>query len=538
MNKLISLLKASMAGGLQLFNYRGKTERSQRIMPLVLGALVWISMLISASAMATELQQDGNGVALLSLYTLVTSIIILMEGIYKSSDLLFKPKDNDLLLSMPIPKRHIILARIIKFYIYELLYCLIFLLPAVVAYATTFDINPPLFWLTSITVLLLTPIIPIALSCIIGLISSSISSRFKHKNFFQVILSFIFLIALAIFIIISNTDSSFEGRAIVAISDKVANYYYPAQTFVNLVSDFNIWQYLLFIAINLVVLVVPTLIVSHFYAKIVNRLGAIKQTTTTSTNYNFKRHSQTAAMIKKEIVKYFNTPVLLMNTAIGLILFIVAVVALCFKYDDFIASLTSSTENFPLTSEQILSYLPSVTVALVAFASLMTFITATIISLEGKTFNLLKTLPISGHKVIMTKVLAAVLLIVPVTALGSIIMAIRFQFGILDTILIFIAVIAAPMLTEMIGVLIDLKYARFNAESDAVVVKQSAGVMVATFLGLGMVLVSISLLFTLLFLAGQTTGLIILDAVFVIVSAFLYFVIATHGEEKYQKLSA
>ena len=243
-------------------------------------------------------------------------------------------------------------------------------------------------------------------------------------------------------------------------------------------------------------------------------------------------------MIKKEIVKYFNTPVLLMNTAIGLILFIVAVVTLCFKYDDFVASLTSSAENFPLTSEQILSYLPSATVALVAFASLMTFITATIISLEGKTFNLLKTLPISGHKVIMTKVLAAVLLIVPVTALGSIIMAIRFQFGILDTILIFIAVIAAPMLTEMIGVLIDLKYARFNAESDVVVVKQSAGVMVATFLGLGMVLVSISLLFTLVFLAGQTTGLIILDAVFVIVSAFLYFVIATRGGEKYHKLSA
>ena len=93
MNKFISLLKASMSGGLQLFNYRGKTERSQRIMPLVLGALVWISMLISAGAMATGLQQDGNGVALLSLYTLVTSVIILMEGIYKSSDLLFKLND-------------------------------------------------------------------------------------------------------------------------------------------------------------------------------------------------------------------------------------------------------------------------------------------------------------------------------------------------------------------------------------------------------------------------------------------------------------
>lgn len=138
----------------------------------------------------------------------------------------------------------------------------------------------------------------------------------------------------------------------------------------------------------------------------------------------------------------------------------------------------------------------------------------------------------------MTKVLAAMLLIVPVTALGTIVMFARFQFNVLDGLLVLVAVIVTPLVTELIGILIDLKYARFDAESDTVVVKQSAGVMVSTFLGLGMVLATISLAFVLVFVAGQTAGLLMMDAIFAIVSLFLYFVIATRGEEKYMKLVA
>ena len=175
---------------------------------------------------------------------------------------------------------------------------------------------------------------------------------------------------------------------------------------------------------------------------------------------------------------------------------------------------------------------------MVAFASLLTCITATMISLEGKAFNLLKTLPISGKKVIMSKVLAATLLIVPVTLLGSLVMALKFQFGILDTILVLIGVIAMPLVTELIGILINLKYPRFDAENDAVVVKQSASVMVATFLGLGMLLVTAALVFATIFLAGQTAGLAIMDATYLIIALFLYFVVVSRGEEKYLKLVA
>ena len=160
------------------------------------------------------------------------------------------------------------------------------------------------------------------------------------------------------------------------------------------------------------------------------------------------------------------------------------------------------------------------------------------ISLEGKAFNALKSLPISGIKVIMTKVLTAMLLITPITTIGSLIMAIRFQFGIIETILVLIGVIVMPLATELIGILINLKYPRFDADNDTIIVRQSASVMIATFLGLGMVLITISLIFATIFMAGQITGLLIIDATYTIISLFLYFVVAMRGEETYLKLNA
>lgn len=537
MSKLFSLLKATMSGGVQLFNYQAnKKERSGRAVPYLLAIMVGIMMLFSAVALTSGLKEDGEAHAVLSLYTIITTIIIVMEGTYKSGDLLFKPRDNDVLLAMPLKRSTIVLARIVKFYVFEMVYCLIFLLPAIIAYAINMEVGAS-FYLVAITMLILVPVIPIAISCVAGLITSAISSRFRHKVFWQVLLSFVFLFVLAVLILKINTTPGYSEQMIIAASKKMTEFYYPASAFVNLATHFDIWQYLLFVVINLAVLAVAIILISRFYFRIVTRMSVVKLAKSDSDDYKFVQHSQTFAMVKKEINRYFSTPVLLVNTAMGLVLFLVAVGAICFKFDDVIASLTSSTDDFPLTLDEAKAYLPSITYILVAFASLMTFISATMISLEGRAFNLLKSMPISGKKVLMTKVLAATLLIVPVTLIGCIVMFARFQFGFLEMLLVLIAVVVMPLATELIGILINLKYARFDSENDTVVVKQSASVMVATFLGLGVVLFTIGLTITAVLMAGQIVGLLIVDAVFAIVSLFLYFAIATKGEQKYLELT-
>ena len=537
MSKLFSLLTATMSGGLKLFNYSGKTERSKRVMPFLLGTLIGVMMLQSASVMAFLFKEDNAESVVLVIYALITTLIILMEGSYKSIDLLFKPKDNDMLLAMPIKKSTIVFARIIKFYVFEMVYCLIFLLPAIIAYAMVAEVGLS-YYVVAITMLVLIPVIPITIACIIGLVISLISGRFRHKTFLQIALSFLAMFATVGLVFLINMSPNNGEYAMIAISNKVTEFYYPASTFVNLVTNFNIWEYLIFIVVNLAIMGLTVIVISRFCFKIITRLATVNQIKNVNVNYNLKKHSQTFAMVKKEMTRYFCTPVLLMNTAMGLVFFVIAVGAILVKFDDIVNSLTTSVEEFPLTADKISSYLPSVTLAMVAFASLLTCITATLISLEGKAFNILKSLPISGKKVIMTKVLAATLLIVPVTAIGSLVMAFRFQFGFLDTLLVLIGVVLMPLVTELIGVLINIKYPRFDAENDTVVVRQSASVMVATFLGLGMVLVTESLIFVTVFLAGQTAGLMMVDAVFAIITLFLYFVIASRGEEKYLKLTA
>lgn len=537
MSQLTSLLKAMMSGGLKLFNYQAKTEGSKRIMPLVLGALIGMAMLVSASTITTELALDGAQSAILSLYTLIVTMIIVMEGSYKAGDLLFKPRDNDMLLAMPIKRSTIVLARMIKFYVFEMVYCLIFLLPAIIAYAMNAEVGMS-FWLVAATMLVLIPAIPIAVACVIGLIISAISGRFKHKTFLQVTLSIVVMFATVGFVLFFNTTTDSDGQSLVMISNAATEYYYPATTFVKLVEHFDILEYLVFVAINLAVVGLTALLIGRFYFKITSRLGTANQTEFTNNKYSFAKHSQTGAMIRKEVTKYFNTPVLLVNTAMGLVFFIMAVGILCFKFDELVNSMINSVEDFPLTADQVRSFLPGVTFAMVAFASLLTCITATMISLEGKAFNVLRTLPISGRKVLISKVLASMLLILPVTLSGCFVMFFRFQFGILEAILVLIGAIAMPLVTELIGILINLKYPRFDADSDTVVVRQSASVMAATFLGLGMVLFTISLTFGIVFLTGQIIGLTILDAVYVILALFLYFALATLGEEKYTKLSA
>lgn len=537
MSKLSSLLKATMSGGVQIFNYRAKTRRARLMMPVILATLMGVLVLISAIGMTSELKEVGGETAVLSIYAMVTTVIIVTEGIYKSGDLLFKPRDNDMLLAMPIKKSLIVVARMVKFYLFEMLYCLIFLLPALIAYAVNVSVGAS-YYLVAITMLLLIPVIPITVSCVVGLITSAISSRFKHKAFFEVVVSFVFLAGCAVFVMMVSSKSDFDSNAVVATTGKINELYYPASALVGLATKFDIWQYLMFIGINLGVVAVVVLLISKFYFRVVTRLGIVKHSVNMNAKYGFARRSQTMAMVKKEMTRYFKTPVWLTNTALGLVIFLIAVGAVCLKFEDIAGSIASSVEDFPLTVEEMRSYLPGVTVAVVAFTSLMTFITATMISLEGKAFNMLKSLPISGRKIIMSKVLSAMLLIVPVTAIGSLVMAVRFHFSILDVVLIMIAVVAMPLVTELIGILMDLKYARFDADNDAVTVRQSASVMVSTFTGLGMVLVTVSMIFGMVFIAGQTAGLIMIDAVFVIVSLFLYFVIAMRGDEKIMKLVA
>ena len=113
MKKLISLLKATMSQYMSLFKIKSKNESkfNKIILPIVLALIVMFSVGSYAAMLAEELVKYNLTYIILTIFIMVTSLLTIIEGVYKSHGILFEAKDNDLLFSMPISKSKIFFTR-------------------------------------------------------------------------------------------------------------------------------------------------------------------------------------------------------------------------------------------------------------------------------------------------------------------------------------------------------------------------------------------------------------------------------------------
>lgn len=531
-----SLAKASMTEGMRLFSYHAKDEKSKKVLPVVLAGIAFLAIFSYAQTMTWSLREVGLQHAVLSVFIIFTAVMTLIEGVYKAGGLLFNCRDNDLLLALPLRKSEIVGLRVFKFYVFEVLCNALFLTPAILAYMLNTEWGVG-FIVAAVMMIFVLPVIPIVLSCVIGAATTVLSSKFKKQNAAQTILTLIFLTAIIILSFKSGQLVEGFGDMAGTLNEKITELYYPARAVVNgMVLDFSIVECLKFLVINVAILGGLVAVMGKFYFRIVSRVNNGGVSTRKTRELKFVKHSPTGAIVRKELNRYFNTPVLVSNTCMGLILFVVAVIALAAKSEELIATLM--TEDFPLATEEVYSYLPTANMVVVMFAGLMTFITTTMISLEGGAFNMLKTMPISGRRVIFAKVLTSLIIILPFLFVGDLIMFIKFRFGVFEMLMILIATVTVPLVTELVGIMIDLKYARFDAESDAEVVKQSTGVLISSFFGLGMTIVTISASVAMVIVFGQTVGMTATNAMFLIFAAGLFGKLWKDGERQYRKLAA
>ena len=217
MSKYLSMLKAMMSQDMNIFRYKTKSnspKSSKYLLSAMLMLIVMCSIGFYYYTFAVELEKIGAIHAILTIALAFSTIIVFIEGVYKSPTMLFEPKDNDLLFSLPIDKNKILFARLIKLYIFQLLYALLFVLPGMAVYA--FYTHPGLnFYAISLIEIILFPIIPTIIACAFGYIIKRISLKFKAKKFIQVILTLVLF--LVIFFLSYNSNSMIKDLAQKAV---------------------------------------------------------------------------------------------------------------------------------------------------------------------------------------------------------------------------------------------------------------------------------------------------------------------------------
>ena len=127
--------------------------------------------------------------------------------------------------------------------------------------------------------------------------------------------------------------------------------------------------------------------------------------------------------------------------------------------------------------------------------------------------------------IIIGKVLSAMVIMVPVFLIGDLVMIVRFGFDFWQVLMIVAASVMMPMIAELIGIIVNLKFPKMDAKDDVEVVKQSISSLIAVFIGLGACAVMAGMIGGA-FLTGMGAGVTMLLGVligFVVLGALLLY---------------
>ena len=130
------------------------------------------------------------------MYFCIMGLLAILLGafgsVFNTYSGLYLSKDNDLLLSMPIPVRSIMVSRLLGVYLMGLMYSAVVILPAIIVYWVTAPLTPSIV-IGSLLFVLLISVLVLILSCVLGWVVAKISLKLKNKSIMAALIALVAL---------------------------------------------------------------------------------------------------------------------------------------------------------------------------------------------------------------------------------------------------------------------------------------------------------------------------------------------------------
>ena len=462
MNKLISLMKVNIKGIIRGKENKKKKLLSHGLILIVAGALILYYSYKFANLSMKGLKVIHSEFILLPEFFAISSVLLIFTNYKKINDLFFKNTDYDLLESMPIKRHYIILSKMIELYMSALLVTLAFMIPSYYVYITNVAVEP-IFHVMYFATLLFVPCIPVVIATIIGYLMSYISSFFKRKDLVQLITGIaVFYIAFYIGKNSFKIDATQMGNFGKMILNFFDNYYPMTILYKDIVMDSEILSLIMYLFINIVSFMAITFVITKTYTFINSKLHQVS----TSGNKKIKETktlSPTVSLLKKDFKKLFSSSNYLLNTCVGVI-----VLTLC-----IIGLVTSSKIGIAVVSE-----ISGNTGGLIFSYSMLMFLgyiypTAISLSLEGKNFYILRTLPITFKTIIREKNLFHIICGLPIAIITILIIIIKLNMKLKYAVPLFLLYVVTTLFHANFHLLLDMLFLNISWENEIKVIKRS-----------------------------------------------------------------
>ena len=512
MNSFLPLLKVQF---LSLFGINKVAQRQKNKLFGVRGvlgvALIFAVVICAIAYFYTKMFAEaylllGKTQEFLPAVFALVCIICLVVSFYSSSSNLYGGKDFDLLGAMPIKTHTIVLSKIVFMYLADLVFGILIIVPAVFVHFELLGVVATIDLVRLGIMTLFLPIFPIIISLALGALVSFISTKFKRKSLVQSLLySIVFLGCYALSLIDSNlVDSLAPFKKMYFLFPLVLN------------GMFSFKFTALFCGASALMFIVAFFVVEKTYNSLNTKLKAVKRTKNFKLGI-YQQKSQFKVLLKKEFKLLFSAPIYAMNTLMGSLMVIVGSIAL------MIIALQTGSLEMTIMYAIIMQ-------ALFAFSLMISPTTAVSISVEGNTFYLMRTMPVSMKRLLNTKLFVNLL----VGAIPAFIGSVVFSFALKGASVWFILLCILnstlySVLGGNLGLLFNLLFPMMKWDNITKPVKQSISLVLTVLLGMAIA----GGVFCLLFFVNLKLEILLLliFILLLLLSTFTYCLIMRNGEK-------
>jgi ABC-2 type transport system permease protein len=428
-----------------------------------------------------KILNEASMIDLLLMYIFVyATMITILFSLLRSNGYLFHYKDYQILEPLPIPSRVVLFAKLTVMMIMIYFTVFIFTLPIAFSYFfySGISILGILFYLIG---LISIPLIPTIIFSFISLLISRLTAKLRNSKVLVTIFLLIAMIGVMYLSFSFNMNASNPLLNQEGFISGLGDIYLPMMWFAKAVSTHDFFSLLLLLLISLVPFVLFFLGIEKMVLK-TNQKGMTVVTRKNSKKAISVTQSVTSSIIKKEWKKFISVPIYAMNSGLGAVfLFLLGILGLIFKNDVQAFLMNMGDVNLPIEMLIIIA---------IGFCLSTIYTSGISLSLEGKNFWVIKSLPIKSSKIIFSKMIFNVILGLPLALFALLLLGISFKISFISLSSLFLFVISYSLVTSSFDSIINLYFPKFEYKNDTEVVKQSLGSVISIFGNWGFIIVN------------------------------------------------
>lgn len=474
---LKTLLKKQMAEIFRNYFYDPKKNKMRSkgatIAYIALYALLMVGLLggifaLMAVGLCGPLVEAGMDWLYYLLIGLIAVLLGTFGSVFSTYSSLYLSKDNDLLLSMPIPVRCVMASRLLGVYLLGLMYAAVVIVPGVIVYWITAPVTAGAI-VGGVLMVLLVSVIVMVLSCLLGWVVARISLKLKNKSFITVILSLLFLAAYYFVY--------YRAQALITLLvENAAVYGMKIRGSAYLLYLFGCvgagdWLAMLIVTVTQALLLALTMWgIARSFLKIATATGSVKKVR--FEHKAVRAQSTQRALFGKELRRFTASPNYMLNCGLGILMLPVAGIALLIKG----RALAQLLDGVFGAGADIVPVLLSAALCLLAS---MNDMAAPSVSLEGRQLWLAQSLPVTPWQVLRAKLDTQLLLTGVPMLFCALCAVITLPGGAAEMALAVVVALLYTLLSALAALALGLKMPNLTWTNETTPIKQSGCVMLA-----------------------------------------------------------